>query len=130
MFEIEAEVTINKSFLDDVKKASTVAIKEAAEAVRGDLILSQTMPFDTGNLQNESTYVDDSKADSGEVSLVSTTPYARRLYYNPQFNFRTDKNPNAGGRWLDPYLKDGAKGDYFRNALSQRLGVRLKKWIT
>lgn len=29
------------------------------------------------------------------------TPYARRLYYNPQYNFSTDKNPLAGGLWFE-----------------------------
>lgn len=32
---------------------------------------------------------------------VWSTPYARRLYYNPQFNFSKDKNPLAGGLWFE-----------------------------
>ena len=42
------------------------------------------MPHDTGNLQNESTFVDTSKSKQGKVSLVSSTPYARQLVFSPQ----------------------------------------------
>ncbi|CAM3214062.1 minor capsid protein [Streptococcus pluranimalium] len=42
--------------------------------------------------------------DSGratERSVSWHTPYARRLYYNPQYNFSKDKNPNAQGKWFE-----------------------------
>lgn len=39
------------------------------------------------------------------------TPYARRLYYNPQYNFSTDKNPLAGGLWFERAKKQH-KGDW------------------
>lgn len=41
------------------------------------------------------------------------TPYARRLYYNPQFNFSTDKNPLAGGLWFERAKKQHS-GDWER----------------
>lgn len=37
----------------------------------------------------------------GDGSVIWNTPYARRLYYNPQYNFSKDKNPNAGGLWFE-----------------------------
>lgn len=37
----------------------------------------------------------------GEGKVVWNTPYARRLYYNPQYNFSKDKNPNARGLWFE-----------------------------
>ncbi|MCD3473309.1 minor capsid protein, partial [Streptococcus equi subsp. equi] len=36
-----------------------------------------------------------------ERSVSWHTPYARRLYYNPQYNFSKDKNPNAQGKWFE-----------------------------
>lgn len=36
-----------------------------------------------------------------ETSVSWHTPYARRLYYNPQYNFSKDKNPNASGLWFE-----------------------------
>lgn len=37
----------------------------------------------------------------GSGMIMWQTPYARRLYYNPQYNFSKDKNPNAGGLWFE-----------------------------
>lgn len=37
----------------------------------------------------------------GSGMITWQTPYARRLYYNPQYDFSTDKNPNAGGLWFE-----------------------------
>src|SRR5690554_5567507 len=54
-------------------------------------------PMDTGNLINSS--INASKIGDGQ--LIWDTPYAKRLYYNPQYNFSKDKNPNAGGLWFE-----------------------------
>lgn len=40
-------------------------------------------------------------SDLPNGKLVWATPYARRLYYNPQYNFSKDVNPNAGGLWYE-----------------------------
>lgn len=40
-----------------------------------------------------------SNIGSGVIRWV--TPYARRLYYNPQYHFSKDKNPNARGKWFE-----------------------------
>lgn len=37
----------------------------------------------------------------GQGHIEWQTPYAKRLYYNPQYNFRKDKNPNARGLWFE-----------------------------
>ena len=50
------------------------ALAETADALKSDLERSQTMPFDTGALQNRSTFVDDSKKNKGIVTIVSDTP--------------------------------------------------------
>ena len=67
----------------------------------------QVMPFDTGNTQNESTYVDDSKLDKGRVNIVTDNPYARKLYYHPEYNFKKLKNINARGEWWEEWLSGG-----------------------
>ena len=69
-----------------------LALKETADATKSDLVESQTMPYDTGELQNRKTFVDDSQKHSGKVSIVSDGPYARRLYYHPEYKFHQDKN--------------------------------------
>ena len=55
------------------------------------------IPKDTGALESSVFSASDWK--SGEV--IWSTPYARRLYWNPQYNFSTDVNPNARGLWFE-----------------------------
>lgn len=37
----------------------------------------------------------------GKGKITWKTPYAARLYYNPQYNFSKDMNPNAQGLWFE-----------------------------
>lgn len=55
------------------------------------------VPLDTGTLQR--SVLTNSQIGKGEI--VWDTPYAKRLYYNPQYNFSKDLNPNARGLWFD-----------------------------
>lgn len=98
-----------------LKKDMQQALEKTAEAVKTDLVTSQTMPFRMGILQNDSTYTDTSKSAQGVCSVVSSTPYARRLYYNPQFNFDQSTNAEAGGEWFVPYIS-GGKRNFARDA--------------
>jgi hypothetical protein len=102
--DANVKVVMNQSQINKLLNAPSKALIKTAMAVETDLQTSQTIPFDTGTLQNEQTSVDPSKASSGTVQIVSDTPYARRLYFHPEYNFRHDKNPNAGGKWFDPYI--------------------------
>ena len=77
------------------------------------------MPFETGCLQNENTFVDYSKSAQGQVALVSSTPYARRLYYHPEYHFQTDENPFAGGAWLEPWLPGGLNQNFAQRAFKR-----------
>jgi hypothetical protein len=95
---------INQSAVQSLSKAQRQALEMTGQQLLNDLRDEQTMPFDTGNLQNDSTYMDDSKSAQGQVSVVSDTPYARRLYFHPEINFQKGKNPNAGAEWFEPYI--------------------------
>lgn len=72
-----------------------------------------------GTLQNHATFIDTSGQASGHVSIVSATPYARRLYYHPEYHFNTLENPHAKGRWLDDYLPGGKKQDFAHKKFEQ-----------
>lgn len=100
---------INHQGNEYVKKLMKKALVETADALKSDLQKSQTMPFDTGALQNRSTFIDDSKKKSGRVTIVSDTPYARRLYFHPEYNFQKTKNKNAGGMWFETYINGQKK---------------------
>lgn len=99
-----------------LEKAALNALDATAEKLLGDVVDAQVIPFDVGTLQNASTKVDRSDLSRGIARVVSNTPYARRLYYHPEYNFQTDNNPNARGKWLDEWINgryaDQVKKDY------------------
>jgi hypothetical protein len=99
---------MNQAALKTLSQAQRQALEMTGQQVLNDLRNSQTMPFDTGNMQNDQTFVDDSKSSAGQVSIVTDVPQARRLYFHPEYNFQQGKNPDAGAGWFEPYL-DGAK---------------------
>ena len=105
----KVRVKLNLGNIQLVKSDCNRVLKKTADAIKTDLTNSQTLPFDTGQLQNRSGFVDDSKVKSGKVSIVYDTPYARRLYYHPEYNFKKEKNPNAGGMWFEPYINGNKK---------------------
>lgn len=122
---MKVSTKLNYGEIARINQTIELALIETADATLADLQDSQTMPFDTGALQNRGTNRDTSNISKGVVSIVSDTPYARRLYYHPEYNFRTDKNPHAGGMWFQPYI-DGNKKAFCQNAFKRLLGSKLK----
>ena len=111
MSKVKSTVKIHQWKVKQLTQAQVQALEMTAEALHTEVVQAQVMPRDTGHLQNDSTFVDYSQSKSGTVSLVSQTPYARRLYFHPEYNFRTVENPNAQGKWLEPWIS-GAKKDW------------------
>lgn len=125
MAKVESKIEINTARVAVITAAAAQALEMTAEALHTEVVQAQVMPFDTGNLQNESTFVDNSEVMSGRVALITSTPYARRLYYHPEYNFQKKENPNAGGKWLKQWEKGGANADFCKNAFKRffkRLG--------
>ena len=116
--KVNCTIKLNEAKLKELTKQQYVSLAQTADAVLTDLRDSQTMPFDTGNLQNDSTFLDDSQKEKGRVSIVSATPYARRLYYHPEYDFRHTNNAKAGGKWFEPYIS-GNKSDFIVNAFRE-----------
>ena len=113
-------VKLNKSAIRKLTDAQKLSLVQTADAILTDVRDEQLMPFNTGNLQNDSTFVDDSQKDSGKASIVSSTPYARRLYFHPEYNFRKSNNANAGGKWFEPYIS-GDKKKFAEKAFAELL---------
>lgn len=110
--QVKSTVKLNMPRIRQLTGAAVRALELTAEVLHTEVVQAQVMPFDTGNLQNESTFVDYSQSAGGKVSLVSSTPYARRLYYHPEYNFQTDENPNAQGEWYKDWLPGGKKENF------------------
>ena len=115
---MNVSVKLNHKAIENVKDIARQSLKETADAVKSDLVQSQTMPFDSGSLQNRNTFVDDSEMKNDKVRIVSDTPYARRLYFHPEYNYQKTKNKNAGGQWFQPYI-DGSKRAFAQNAFNR-----------
>ena len=111
-------VKLNTANIINIEKAVARNLTKTADALKTDLQQSETMPFKTGQLQNRSTFVDDKEAETGKVYIVSDTPYARRLYFHPEYNFSRAENREAGGAWFEPYIS-GRKKDYAKRVFAR-----------
>lgn len=122
-----SKIKVNWNFgaVRQVEQAVATALEQTAQAVITDVVDEQVMPMDTGTLQNSSTFVETSESSTGEVGIISDTPYARRLYYHPEYNFRTSENKNAGGKWFQPWI-DGDKKEFAADAFAKLLRQNLK----
>ena len=99
-----------------LNQAIITSLEQTGDYVLGEVVEAEVMPFDKGILQNESTYVNKENSKSGIVSIVSSTPYARRMYFHPEYNFQTKNNKNAKGRWLEDWTNKGKYVDDVRRA--------------
>jgi len=119
-------VKLDQSKINKLIQAQNKALEMTAWAIVSDIVSSQVVPFDVGTLER-SVYVE---AEGILAAVGFNTPYARRLYFHPEYRFRTDKNPNAQGRWMDMYLKGGDKEtfaqDTFTKFLKQLAGGIIK----
>jgi len=116
--KVSSKVTLNNQKIKQLTKAAVIALEQTAEALHTEVVQEQVMPRDTGALQNESSFVDYSQSSRGRATLVSSTPYARRLYYHPEYDFKTDENPNAKAHWYEDWI-DGSQKDFCKNAYKE-----------
>lgn len=119
--QVSSRITLDMGVLNMIDNARYDALAMTADATLTELRDRQVMPFDTGNLQNDSTFVDDSQRD--KVSIVSSTPYARRLYFHPEYNYRRGNNASAGGKWFDSFLNDDFIASAFARLMKQQGGL-------
>ena len=117
--QVKSTVKLNLPRIRQLTQAAVTALEMTGEALHTEVVQAQVMPFETGHLEEDSTFVDYSESANGKVSLVSSTPYARRLYYHPEYNFQTDENPFAGGKWYEPWLPGGKSQDFAKDAFKR-----------
>lgn len=117
---------INWNFknIEKINENINLALLDTAEAIKTDLIQSQTMPFDTGTMQNDSMFVDNKRIITGVVRLVVDTAYSRKVYFDPEINIKQGKNPNAKQYYFEDYIT-GSKKDlpikYYKQMLQRRM---------
>jgi len=116
--KIKVTVTLNEANIKKIEQAAINALPLTMMAMKTEVNNMQVVPKETGALEESAV---ESVAE-GKGFLSYNTPYARRLYYHPEYNFRKDKNPNAQGRWLDSFIH-GPKKDW----LAETFGKFLKR---
>lgn len=109
--KMNVKVTLNSSKVAEMQKIARQALEMTAEAVLTDIRTSGVVPKDTGELER-SGFVDVTEIQQGVARIIFDTPYARRLYWHPEYNFRQDKNRNARGKWMEPYHTPGQKKEW------------------
>lgn len=119
MIKVKSSVKLNMPVIRKLTDSQVAALEQTAEALHTEVVQAQVFPFDTGNLQNESTFVDYSDSSKGKVSIVSSTPYARRLYFHPKYHFQKGENPNAKGKWYTDWLPGGSQADFAAKAYKE-----------
>lgn len=124
--KVNVSVKLDPGKLRDIQEAIEPSIQQAVAVVKSDIVSGQVVPKETGELER-SVFM--KKKSRSKYRIIYDTPYARRLYWHPEFNFRKDKNQNAKGLWLQEYI-DGDKKDLFKIAFKARLKTNTKGLIT
>lgn len=118
---VKSRVVLYESAIKKLTEQTKFALVLTAEQLHTAVVQAQVIPRMDGTLSGEGTFVDDSEVKSGHVYMVSSTPYARRLYYHPEYGFhkepwtddkgnKHDGNPNARGLWYTEWLPGGSHG--------------------
>jgi len=118
---VRSRVVLFQHRINQLEQAQIRALEKAAEALHTEVGQAQIMPRDTGALQDEKTFVDKSHSRRGKVFIVSEGPYARRLYFHPEYDFQKYENPFAQGRWFAPWLPGGISEDFTQNVYTRLL---------
>ena len=120
------EIKLDQAVIDQIGQAAQEAAMAAMEALHTELVTSQRMPFDTGDMQNNHTFVEPlSKAEESGARMTVDSPQARRLYYHPEYNFQKINNAKAGGLWWEPWLQGGAHEKFLPETFAKMLKERM-----
>lgn len=94
MFRLKCDVgkALKKRGLEDGGRVQKFIDTECLRRCNDEFV-----PFDQHSLIASSFPA--TQIGSGEIKW--DTPYARRLYYHPEYNFSTEKNAQAGGYWFE-----------------------------
>lgn len=112
-------VKLDMGVINRLDKAAVMALEQTAEELHTEIVQAQVIPRKSGTLQNEGTFVETSNANQGSVAIVSSTPYARRLYFHPEYNFSKEANPNAKGEWFEDWQPGGKNQNYARDTFAR-----------
>jgi hypothetical protein len=107
MNDISAQVTVTLNFNAVTAEILMGAVRgQNMVGERGLALSSQQVPFDNGDL-SESGQVVNAEQIGDTTQIVYDRPQAARLHEHPEYNFSTDSNPGAKGKYLeDPMMQN------------------------
>lgn len=114
---VRGNVSMTNNFgavTDEILQRLVTGENKAAE--RGVALAVELSPMDQGNLRGAHQVEPATDPEAG-AQVVVDAPQAARLHEHPEFNFQTDSNPNAQGKWVETALIEnkGELGDIIRN---------------
>lgn len=114
---VDSRIIINQKAIKELNDIAIRALEMTGDYVLDDVVNAQVVPFGDsferggnthqGGTLQESGYVNKKQSSQGHVMIAFNTPYDRRLYFHPEYNFRTTDNPNAKGKWLEDWSENG-----------------------
>ena len=126
MIKVSSTIKMNMPEMRKLTDAATKALELTGEYLHDEIQQAQVVPRRDGALQGESFFEDTSSSGLGKVSLVHSEPYARRLYFHPEYKFhkepweeewtdrqgvrhhvKHDGNPYAKGKWFEDWMEGG-----------------------
>ncbi len=114
----KVKITLYPDKIKKLHEISQKAFELTVKEVLSDIRNSQVVPKNTGELERSGyPEIDVQKM---VAKIVFDTPYARRLYWHPEYNYRQDKNQYAGGLWMQTYI-DGEKKNFVKETYSKFL---------
>lgn len=132
-----ATIKLAHNVLKQIDQAAERALVQTADAVRKDIKKAQVIPFDTGALQ-DSMFSDELTVHRGEVDISFNTPYARRLFYHPEYNFHreawtgpdgkehTRANAHAKDHWTEDWEAGGSREDFAEKTFAKAIRQEAK----
>ena len=118
MKTVSSKIKLNMPKINQLSRATIKALEQTTDALQTEVVQAQVMPFNSGNMQNDSTFPDYSESKQGKTRLVTSTPYARRMYFHPEYNFQTKENAHAKGNWYEDWISGKSK-DFCKKAFTE-----------
>lgn len=126
--------------IKDIEEAAKYALMATGQSVLEDIKKRDIIPRMRGPLEDGTVEgLDVSEIDNLVVAITSNTPYARRLYHHPEYNFHRapwsivhrdgsvetfDGNPNAQAQWFVPW-ETGERRLWVEETFAKHLKARL-----
>lgn len=130
MIKVKSQIKIDTRKLKAISDAVATALEKTGGELQKEVVQAQVVPHMDGTLQGEAFFADNSSSKLGTVKLVHKTPYARRLYFHPEYDFhkteweddkgnRHEGNPNAKGEWFEDWLPGGKSADFCKKVFTE-----------